>query len=119
MAIRDLIPWGRHQNRTPALSQPERQAPLLTLHHQVNRLFDDMLNGWGMPTLEGRSAFSWPSVEVTETDRELRLTAELPGLTEQDVNVSIEDGVLTLSGEKKSETSDKDRAYSERFYGRF
>jgi HSP20 family protein len=119
MSIRDLIPWGRHQNRAPAVSQPEPQNPLQSLHQQVNRLFDDVLNGWNLPALEGRNSWGWPSVEVTETDRELRLTAELPGMTEKDVEVSVEDGVLVLSGEKKSESSDRDRGYSERVYGRF
>jgi HSP20 family protein len=119
MAIRDLIPWGRHQNRAPAGNQPEQKNPLITLHQQVNRLFDDMLNGWGVPAVGGRETWGWPSVEVSETDQELRLTAELPGMTEKDVNISVDDGVLVLSGEKKSESNDKDRGYSERVYGRF
>lgn len=45
--------------------------------------------------------------------------AEVPGLEENDVEVLLEDGVLTLRGEKKSETEDKDRQFSERYYGRF
>ena len=62
---------------------------------------------------------SWPSVEVNESDKEVRVTAELPGMSDKDVDVHFEDGVLTLRGEKKSETEDKDRGYSERYYGRF
>ena len=48
-----------------------------------------------------------------------KVTAEVPGLEEKDVEVLLEDGVLTLKGEKRSETEDKDRQFSERFYGRF
>jgi HSP20 family protein len=56
---------------------------------------------------------------VKETDDQVIVTAELPGLTEKDVDVTVDDGVLTLRGEKKSEHQDKDRGWSERYYGRF
>ncbi|WP_244295317.1 MULTISPECIES: Hsp20/alpha crystallin family protein [Paracoccus] len=47
------------------------------------------------------------------------MTAEVPGLEERDIEVLLDDGVLTLKGEKRSEVEDKDRQFSERFYGRF
>jgi HSP20 family protein len=49
----------------------------------------------------------------------VRITAELPGLDEKDVSLEIANGVLSISGEKKSETEDKARRFSERYYGRF
>src|SRR3546814_5339123 len=55
----------------------------------------------------------------SETDKEIRVTAELPGLDEKDVEITVEDGALTLRGEKRSEVEDKDRGYSELSYGRF
>jgi len=55
----------------------------------------------------------------TAPDREIRITAEVPGMSDKDIELLVDDGVLTLRGEKKSETEDKDRGYSERFYGRF
>lgn len=61
----------------------------------------------------------WPSVEVSETGKEVKVIAELPGLQEKDVLVELKDGLLTVSGEKKSETEDKERRFSERYYGRF
>jgi HSP20 family protein len=61
----------------------------------------------------------WPNVEVTETDTEVKVTAELAGLDEKDVSVELANGMLTITGEKKSETEDKDRVFSERYYGRF
>ncbi len=117
MAMRDLIPWGRQENRAPALFREEERSPFMSLRRDVDRLFDDFfrtpLPGLGF----GRSAMSWPSLEVQETDKEFRVTAEVPGLDEKDVELLLEDGVLTLRGEKKSET--EERGYSERFYGRF
>ena len=71
-----------------------------------------------MPSLAG-TLMSWPQVEVVEREKEVRVTAELPGLEEKDVDIQIEDGVLSLSGEKRTETNDADRHYSERTYGRF
>jgi HSP20 family protein len=58
-------------------------------------------------------------VEVSETDKEIRVTAELPGLEERDVEVLLNGDVLTLRGEKRSETEDQGRHFSERFYGQF
>jgi HSP20 family protein len=56
---------------------------------------------------------------VSENDKEVRVTAELPGLEEKDVEVQLSNGVLAIKGEKKTETEDKNRLFSERFYGRF
>jgi HSP20 family protein len=62
-----------------------------------------------------------PAVELTEADNEYLLTAELPGVTKGDVEVSIDDGVLTLKGEKKTEKEEKrgKTHYRERRYGAF
>ncbi|MBB6189910.1 HSP20 family protein [Sphingobium wenxiniae] len=125
MAFRDLIPWSRQENRLPVPVSAARDRdtdshPLLSLHREVNRLFDDAFRGFGAPTLAGFDrAAGWPHVELGETDKELRVTAELPGLDEKDVEISVEEGALTLRGEKRSEVEDKDRGYSERSYGRF
>ena len=87
----------------------------------MNRLFDESFRGFDTP-LAGWGALSpwngnWPGVDVSENDRELRVTAELPGVEEKDVQVTLEDDVLILKGEKRSETDDKDRQIGERFYG--
>jgi len=82
-------------------------------------LFDDVFRGFGgLPGFAGRSV-SWPKVEISETDQEIKVAAEVPGLEEKDVEVLLAEGMLTLRGEKKSETEDKERQFSERFYGRF
>lgn len=118
MSMRDLIPWSRQGTAAPAVYRDEERNPFLNLRHDIDRLFDDVFRGT-LPSLGGRSITTWPSVEVGETDREIRVTAELPGLTDNDIEVSVEEGILKIRGEKKSESQDNDRGYSERFYGRF
>jgi len=121
MVIRDLIPWSRQDNRLPLAVSAERgQAthPLFALHREVDRLFENAFRSFALPAF-GSGALDWPHIELSETDKEIRVTAELPGLDEKDVDVSIEDGALTLRGEKKAEVEDKDRGYTERSYGRF
>ena len=122
MTMRDLIPWGRNQQTTPSRYRDEGD-PFMTLHREMNRLFDDVFRTFDMAPFgsfggTGRRA-GWPSVEVSETDKDVRISAELPGLEDKDVEVLMGDGVLTLRGEKKSEIEDTDRAFSERSYGRF
>jgi len=110
MAIRDLIPWSRQENRLPVPVGAERDRgdhPLLSRPREVNRLFDDVFRGFGAPTLAGFDrGFAWPNLELGETDNEVRITAELPGLDEKDVDITVEEGVLTLRGEKKAEVED-------------
>jgi HSP20 family protein len=92
--------------------------PLLALHREMNRMFDDFARGFGMgvPARFGLSG-AWPHVEVSETDKEVKVVAELPGLEQKDVEVSLHDGVLTLKGEKKQESNGT--LYSERWHGQF
>jgi HSP20 family protein len=122
MTIRDLIPWGRNNGQSAPTVFNDRD-PFLSLHREVNRLFDDVFRGFGggLPSLTGGAGFSkvWPSVEISDHDKEIRVTAEVPGLDEKDIEVLLNDGVLTLRGEKRSETEDKERQFSERYYGRF
>ncbi|WP_027165868.1 Hsp20/alpha crystallin family protein [Mesorhizobium sp. WSM3224] len=123
MAMRDLIPWAREGSKVPGLYRDGDRDPFVALHREMNRLFDDAFRDFGsrMPSLGdtfgGRAG--WPSVEISDTDSEVRITAEMPGMEEKDVELMMDDGVLTLRGEKKSLTEDKDRQFSEHFYGRF
>ncbi|WP_167108802.1 Hsp20/alpha crystallin family protein [Sphingomonas oligoaromativorans] len=123
MTVRDLIPWSRQENRLPVQVTSERRAdsnPLLSLHREVNRLFDDVFRGFGMPSFSGIDAGAeWPQIELAETEKELRIIAELPGLDEKDIDIEVEEGALTIRGEKKAEVEDRERGYSERSYGRF
>src|SRR5215216_5621440 len=117
MALRDLITWGRdlpsvHSRRGDEVS------PFLTLHREMNRLFDDVFNTFGAPSVLGRMP-AWPSVEVVASDKDVRISAELPALDEKNVEVLVDDNALTIWGEKRSETEDQERRFSERYYGPF
>ncbi len=102
----------------PAMMREEERSPFWRLRSEVDRLFDDFFSA---PVFSGgwSRAMSWPSVEVSDTDNEVRVTAELPGMNEKDVELTVQDGMLAIRGEKKSETEDRDRGWSERYYGRF
>jgi len=124
MSVRDLIPWNRNNgNQVPSLLRDEDRDPFLSLHREVNRLFDDVFRGfgYGFPSSSNPSGFGggWPSVEISDNEKEIKVTAEVPGLEEKDIEVLLDDGVLTLKGEKQSETEDKGRQFSERYYGSF
>jgi HSP20 family protein len=122
MALKDLIPWNRGRDVT--VRRAEAHSPFLSLQREMNRLFDEAFRGFDLAPfgisdrLFGGGA-SWPNIEVAETGKEIKVTAELPGLDEKEIDVHLANGVLTISGEKHAETEDKDRLFSERYYGRF
>ena len=124
MSVRDLIPWGRSNgNQIPSMFRDGERDPFLSLHREVNRLFDDVFRDFDsrLPSSGRVSAFGggWPSVEISNGEKDIKVTAEVPGLEEKDIEVLLDDGVLTLRGEKRSETEDNDKQFSERYYGRF
>lgn len=113
MNLRNLIPWGWNRHRQ--LSRfADHESPFLALHREMNRMFDEFMRDFAVP---GRMGTSWPHIEVSETDDELKIVAELPGLEERDINVTLEDDVLTLRGEKSLEKNGT--LYSERWEGAF
>ncbi len=72
------------------------------------------------PSQEGVLSADWsPSVDITEDDKEFLIKAELPEVKKEDISVDINQGVVTLSGERKSEKRDEKEHRIERFYGRF
>lgn len=96
----------------------------------MNRLFDDVVRGTGVPETaygqgQGGEAGSFvnASMDVSETDKEIRIKAELPGVAEQDIDVTLDDDVLIIRGEKKFERpqgAEKENFhFIERSYGRF
>ncbi|HZP71711.1 MAG TPA: Hsp20/alpha crystallin family protein [Pseudolabrys sp.] len=114
MNLKSLIPVGR--DRTVA-------NPFTTLQREIDRLFDDFSRGFpSLPSFPaGGTNVLMPSMDVTETDKEIEITAELPGLEEKDVQINVADNLLTIRGEKKAEKEQKDKNYRliERSYGSF
>jgi HSP20 family protein len=122
MAIRDLVPWSSSRGREVSGRREEEPHPILSLHREMNRLFEDVFRGFDLSPFSmdrWNGTTSWPRIEISESETEVQVTAELPGLEEKDIQVELEKGVLAIRGEKKTETQDKDRLFSERYYGRF
>lgn len=97
--------------------------PLFSLHREMNRLFDDFTGGMpmGAQGQGGMGNIINAQMNVSETENEIRITAELPGVNENDIDVSLNDDVLTIRGEKKFEQkNDKENFhFMERSYGTF
>ncbi len=120
MDLRPLVPF-RGQG---ALTRPDFGL-FGSLQREVDRLFDDFARG----ASSNGVGMLMPSIDVSETDKEIEVVAELPGLERNDVDISLEDDVLTIRGEKKVESKaddkngqeGKDKAYhvAERTYGVF
>lgn len=124
MSVRDLIPWGR-SNLAPTNYGRGDQHPFSVLHREMNRMFDDVFRGFDarFPAFGSSLSFQhgWPRIDVSETDSEVRITAEMPGMEEKDIELLLEGDILTIRGEKRSDVEEngKDRQLSERFYGQF
>lgn len=115
--MRNLIPWGRNDRNLPARNYGDDNSPFFSLHREMNRLFDDFFRDIDFPAIGRRGWSSWPQVEMRETDKEVMVVAELPGMDEKDVELSLQQHVLTLKGERKSES--EGALYSERWHGQF
>jgi len=116
MNLKSLIPVGRQRDVARI------DNPFVSLQREIDRLFDDF--GKGFPSFGdfgGKSAAMLPTMDVAETDKEIEVTAELPGLEEKDVQINVVENVLTIRGEKKAEKEQKDKNYRlvERSYGSF
>jgi len=93
----------------------------------MDRVFDRFTNGFNLPSfprffdLPSTTPYAAPAIDVAETDAAFTVTAELPGMDEKDVDVSVSGDLLTLKGEKRQEKEEKNKNYylSERSYGAF
>lgn len=102
----DLTPW-----------RPFRE--LSTLRDEMDRIFDRFFGEW--PSLEPFRNGWTPSVDVSETQDNIVVKGEMPGMDPKDIQISLSDGLLTIKGEKKQEEEEKDENYHllERRYGSF
>jgi HSP20 family protein len=102
-----LVPWDPIRN-------------LISLQDRMNRLFDETMHrGRGMEPMD---MGTWaPPVDIYETEAEIVLVAEVPGVDEKDVDVEVKDNLLTIKGERRMEKSVKEESYHrvERAYGGF
>jgi HSP20 family protein len=113
---------------------PSAWQPFESLRGDIEQIFDQFTRGFGVPMMGRRqldlepswrvqtsSDLSPPAIDVVEKEKEYQIAAELPGLDEKDVEISVADDVLTISGEKKEEKEETADNYylSERRYGSF
>ena len=111
MRLRSLIP----SRDGGALMRPN--FGLFGLHREIDRLFSEFAQGVGPNGAQNIV----PNIEISETDKAIEVTAEMPGLERKDVEISVDDDTLTIRGEKKVEENRKDKnvQLSERSYGVF
>jgi HSP20 family protein len=113
-----IVPWRKSEERSLAGRAPD---PFNYLRNQINRVFDDFWGeSWLAPHREIAAGF-WPQVDVTETDKEIKVSADIPGVESKDIDVSVENGTLVIKGEKKYEREEKEKGQyrMERSYGSF
>ena len=102
-----------------------RADPFAAMRSEMDRVFDGFLGRrWPDNPITLRdsvNSIAMPSIDVRETETDIVVEAELPGMAEEDVDVTISNGTLTIKGEKKSEREEKEDDYhlTERSYGRF
>ena len=98
------------------------ENPFSALHQEMNRLFDSFGGRFGLQA-DGPEGWLAPCVNVSETDDAIQITAELPGVEEDQIEVTLVDDVLTIKGEKQSESTKEEdgKTYRlvERSYGSF
>jgi HSP20 family protein len=99
----------------------EEYNPFALLRHEMNTLFDNFFRGFELEPFKGRFGAFSPTVDVKESDKDVTVSAELPGMGDKDIDVSLSRDSLTIKGEKKEEKEDKGKDYyrMERSYGSF
>ena len=117
--------------RREGQQQPATRAshPLFDLRNEIDTLFDRFFSGsllgpfvgFEAQPLRQRLGGTVPKVDVSETDKEIQVVAELPGLKQEDVDLSLDDDVLTIRGERQDSREEKEKQYhlTERSYGLF
>jgi len=117
MALPDLFRRNRDRNVPAGFGYD----PFITLQDEINRLFDSVWRGSELaPRVSlGESAAFSPSLDIEESESELTVTAELPGMDEKDLQVDLTGDTLTISGEKRQDKKDRAKGWYERSYGSF
>jgi len=124
MAIKDLVPkFGRGADHMPV--RRGEYEPLHDFQRQMNRLFDDFFGEFPLAPRSGATGLAAagfsPRVDVSETDREVRVSAELPGMDEKDIAVEMNDASIAIRGERREGKEEKGKNWytREQTYGSF
>lgn len=117
MSFRDLTPWRKHRDEQALTTPP----PVSSFQEEMNRFFDHIAPGF-LPSLQGNAnGVNVASVDISESEKEITVIADMPGMEEEDIDITLNDGVLTLKGERETEHESKDKDFLrvERSYGTF
>ncbi len=117
MDLKNLIPFGKKELQV----RREDDNPFAMMQREMTRVFDAFNRNWGLGAFPEFTGAYMPRLDVTEDAKAFTVTAELPGMSEKDIDLSISGDTLTIRGEKKEEKEDKNKNYyySERSYGTF
>ncbi len=109
--FKPLSVFGRHRN-APALRRGDDADPFSAFHQEMNRLFDDFFIDFRAPSYftGDKGVHRGIHIDVKDAGKAFELEAELPGVDEDDIDVEINDNLLTIKGEKKVEQDDDDGA---------
>lgn len=118
MELNDLVPF-RHRRRQA--TRATAVSPFERMHEEMDRLFADILPQYSSDREIGHRVGFLTSVDLSESEDAIELTADLPGLEEDNIDITLRDGALQISGERKHEKEEKRKNYyhSERAYGAF
>ncbi len=132
--VKNLIPKGKKKNRLPVqIEKPNEGAldtwlrPFSDLQRATDRLFNEFVKGMGFPgigtgeSLLSLTGYEWPRVDISETDDNIQIMADLPGVDKDDIEISIRNNVITIRGEKRQEEEKEGEGFYkiERSYGTF
>ena len=114
MALNELVP-GRFGRRPGP--RPTGPSAFERMHEEMDRLFDDFMPQFSTRGLSAPASFG--SVDLTETDNGLELQADLPGMEEKDIDITLRNGALVINAERRQESEEKKKNFyrSERVYG--
>ncbi|HRZ77787.1 MAG TPA: Hsp20/alpha crystallin family protein [Bacteroidales bacterium] len=114
-----MAPW--RWGREVGLRKEAEDNPLVTFQKAINSLFDDFFHGVDFGSMDTGMAKFNPRLDMAEDDKNITITAELPGLDEKDIEINLSKDILTIKGEKKEEKEEKgkERYYMERSFGSF
>ena len=117
MALKDIIHFG---DKSLSVKR-EEVDPFALLSRRMDDMFEGFLHGFDLRPFEAHSGTFSPGIDVVENEKDIRISAELPGMEEKDIDVSLGKDSLSIKGEKKEEKEDKGRNYyrMERSYGSF
>lgn len=120
MPITDLLPWNRDKEKY-SMQKWDALDPFEMQRQMMREFFGDFPSAFGSSRdQEGSDAFV-PRMDISESDKEIMIHVDLPGMDDKDIDLTVENHQLTISGEKKFENEEKGRTYHrvERRFGSF